>query len=168
MLFLVCVQIKVCSEKCIYCNANLRYCSSSSACGNNNKSYSMLKLSNVTCPNAWVVLSCVGAVWGGTSQRRGAHGRRDHHCQRSVRFQGWHGEVRLGQRSAGQSDLCSISTHTHRRTHTHTHARTHAHTHARTHAHNDWFLWFMGTLHRRNGFYTVQTVCAIALHLPYT
>ncbi len=23
----------------------------------------------------------------------------------------------------------------------------------------------MGTLHRRNGFYTVQTVCAIALHL---
>ncbi len=28
-----------------------------------------------------------------------------------------------------------------------------------------WFLWFTGTLHRRNGFYTVQTVCAIALHL---
>ncbi len=27
------------------------------------------------------------------------------------------------------------------------------------------FLWFTGTLHRRNGFYTVQTVCAIALHL---
>ncbi len=23
-------------------------------------------------------------------------------------------------------------------------------------------------LHRRNGFYTVQAVCAIALHLPYT
>ncbi len=23
----------------------------------------------------------------------------------------------------------------------------------------------MGTFHRRNGFYTVQTVCAIALHL---
>ncbi len=23
----------------------------------------------------------------------------------------------------------------------------------------------MGTLHRHNGFYTVQTVCAIALHL---
>ncbi len=30
------------------------------------------------------------------------------------------------------------------------------------------FLWFTGTFHRRNGFYTVQTVCAIALHLPYT
>ncbi len=31
-----------------------------------------------------------------------------------------------------------------------------------------WFLWFTGTFHRRNGFYTVHTVCAIALHLPYT
>ncbi len=30
------------------------------------------------------------------------------------------------------------------------------------------FLWFTGTLHRRNGFYTVKTACAIALHLPYT
>ncbi len=30
------------------------------------------------------------------------------------------------------------------------------------------FLWFTGTFHRRNGFYTVQAVCAIALHLPYT
>ncbi len=37
-----------------------------------------------------------------------------------------------------------------------------------THTHTCWFLWFMGTLHRRNGFYTEQTVCAIALHLPYT
>ncbi len=26
----------------------------------------------------------------------------------------------------------------------------------------------MGTLHRRNGFYTVQAVCAIALHPPRT
>ncbi len=51
-------------------------------------------------------------------------------------------------------------------THTRTHARTHAHTH--THTHTCWFLWFTGTLHRRNGFYTVQAVCAIALHLPYT
>ncbi len=33
------------------------------------------------------------------------------------------------------------------------------------HTHTCWFLWFTGTLHRRNGFYTVQTVCAIALHL---
>ncbi len=30
------------------------------------------------------------------------------------------------------------------------------------------FLWFTGTLHRRNGFYTVQAVYAIALHLHYT
>ncbi len=37
-----------------------------------------------------------------------------------------------------------------------------------THTHACWFLWFTGTLHRRNGFYTVQTVCAIALHLSYT
>ncbi len=37
-----------------------------------------------------------------------------------------------------------------------------------THTHTCWFLWFTGTFHRRNGFYTVQTVCAIALHLPYT
>jgi len=26
-------------------------------------------------------------------------------------------------------------------------------------------MWFTGTPHRRNGFYTVQTVCDIALHL---
>ncbi len=43
-----------------------------------------------------------------------------------------------------------------------------SHTHTHTHTHTCWFLWFMGTLHRRNGFYTEQTVCAIALHLPYT
>ncbi len=42
------------------------------------------------------------------------------------------------------------------------------HTHTHTHTHTCWFLWFTGTLHRRNGFYTEQTVCAIALHLPYT
>ncbi len=40
--------------------------------------------------------------------------------------------------------------------------------HTHTHTHTCWFLWFMGTLHRRNGFYTEQTVCAIALHQPYT
>ncbi len=34
-----------------------------------------------------------------------------------------------------------------------------------THTHTCWYLWFTGTLHRRNGFYTEQTVCAIALHL---
>ncbi len=67
-------------------------------------------------------------------------------------------------------------THTHSlHTHTHTHTfTTHTHTHyththyTHTHTHTCWFLWFTGTLHRRNGFYTVQTVCAIALHLPYT
>ncbi len=37
--------------------------------------------------------------------------------------------------------------------------QTHTHTHTRL------FLWFTGTHHRRNGFYSVQTVCAIALHL---
>ncbi len=47
------------------------------------------------------------------------------------------------------------------------HAHTHA-THTHTHTHSCWFLWFTGTFHRRNGFYTVQAVCAIALHLPYT
>ncbi len=39
------------------------------------------------------------------------------------------------------------------------------HTHTHTHT---LFLWFTGTLHRRNVFYTVQTVCAITLHLPST
>ncbi len=40
------------------------------------------------------------------------------------------------------------------------------HTHTHTHTHTCWFLWFTGTLHRRNGFYTVQTVCATpTLHL---
>ncbi len=47
----------------------------------------------------------------------------------------------------------------------HTHTRTHARTH--THAHTQ-FLWFTGTLHRRNGFYTVQTECAIAYTYPTT
>ncbi len=31
--------------------------------------------------------------------------------------------------------------------------------------HTRLFLWKVGTLHRRNGFYTVLTVCAIVLHL---
>ncbi len=57
-------------------------------------------------------------------------------------------------------------TQTHRHTDTQTQTQTHTHTH--THTHTRWFLWFTGTLHRRNGFYTVQTVCAIALHLPLT
>ncbi len=61
-------------------------------------------------------------------------------------------------------------THTHTHTHSHTHSKslTHSHSHTHTHTHTCWFLWFTGTLHRRNGFYTVQAVCAIALHLPYT
>ncbi len=40
--------------------------------------------------------------------------------------------------------------------------------HSHTHTHTFWFLWFTGTLHRRNSFYTVQTVCAIALNLTIT
>ncbi len=59
-------------------------------------------------------------------------------------------------------------TDTHTHTHTHTHTDTHTHTHTHTHTDTCCFLWFTGTLHRRNGFYTVQAVCAIALHLPYT
>ncbi len=43
---------------------------------------------------------------------------------------------------------------------------TYIHIHIHIHTHT--FLWKVGTSHRRNGFYTVQTVCAIALHLPYT
>ncbi len=34
-----------------------------------------------------------------------------------------------------------------------------------THTHACCFLWVPGNLHRHNGFNTVQTVCAIALHL---
>ncbi len=34
-----------------------------------------------------------------------------------------------------------------------------------SHTHTRLFLWKVGTSHRFNGFYTVQTVCAIALHL---
>ncbi len=59
-------------------------------------------------------------------------------------------------------------TRTHARTHTHTHTHTPARTHAHTHTHTCWFLWFTGTFHRRNGFYTVQTVCAIALHQRFS
>ncbi len=40
--------------------------------------------------------------------------------------------------------------------------------HTYTHTHTHWFPFFVGTLHRRNGFYTVQTVFSIALHQPYT
>ncbi len=60
-------------------------------------------------------------------------------------------------------------THTHTQTHTHTHTHTntntththntHTHTHSHTHTLTRWFLWFTGTLHRRNGFYTVQGMC---------
>ncbi len=45
---------------------------------------------------------------------------------------------------------------------TYIHLQTHTHTHTHTHTR------FTGTLYRRNGFFTVQTVCAIALHLTYT
>ncbi len=32
--------------------------------------------------------------------------------------------------------------------------------------HMCWFLWLTGTLYRRNGFYTVQSVFSITLHNP--
>ncbi len=49
-------------------------------------------------------------------------------------------------------------THTQHTRHTHTHTRTHARTHA--HTHTCWFLWFTGTLHRRNGFlYCTSCMC---------
>ncbi len=57
--------------------------------------------------------------------------------------------------------------HTHTHTHTHTLSLTHTHTHTLTHTHKErvWSAILVGTLHRRNGFYTVQTVFSIALHL---
>ncbi len=63
----------------------------------------------------------------------------------------------------------STNSNTHTHTHTHTlslsHSILHTHTHSLSFTHTCCFLWFKGTLHRHNGFYTVQTVCAIALHL---
>ncbi len=41
-----------------------------------------------------------------------------------------------------QTAPCSVKENTHTHTHTHTHSNSH--------------LWFTGTLHRRNGFYTVK------------
>ncbi len=80
--------------------------------------------------------------------------------------------------TSGAAQVTHAHTHTHYTSHTHstlhTHTHTHTHTahymytHTHTHTHTCWFLWFTGTFHRRNGFYTVQTVCAIVLHLPYT
>ncbi len=55
-------------------------------------------------------------------------------------------------------------THAHRQTHTHTHTHTHAHRQTHTHTHICWFLWFTGTLHRRNGFYTIK----LYVLFPYT
>ncbi len=53
--------------------------------------------------------------------------------------------------------------HAHTRTHTHARARTHTHTRTHAHTHTHRFPFFVGTLHRRNGFYTVQTVFSIVL-----
>ncbi len=52
--------------------------------------------------------------------------------------------------------------HTHTTHHTHhTHTHTHTtHTHTHTHTQHTWFLWFTGTLHRRNGFlYCTSCMC---------
>ncbi len=42
---------------------------------------------------------------------------------------------------------------------------THSHTHSHTHTHTVWSAILVGTPHRRNGFYTVQTVFSITLRL---
>ncbi len=34
-------------------------------------------------------------------------------------------------------------------------------THTHTHTHTCWYMWFMSTLHRRNGLYTEQTIFSI-------
>ncbi len=73
------------------------------------------------------------------------------------------------------SDVFFTHTRTHARTHTHTHTRMHARTHTRTHArthtrtntHTEtqcWFLWFTGTLQRRNVFILYK----LYVLLPYT
>ncbi len=56
----------------------------------------------------------------------------------------------------------SSNTHTHTRAGTHARAHAHTHTRARTHTHAHIHT------HTYVGFYTVQTVCAIALHPPTT
>ncbi len=64
-----------------------------------------------------------------------------------------------------QSDSSSTHPQCRRLAHTHTSARTHAHARAHgAHTHAHCFLWFMGTLHRCNGF--VQ--CKLYVLLPYT
>ncbi len=40
-----------------------------------------------------------------------------------------------------------------------------SHTLTHTYTHTVWHMWFTRTLHGCNGSYTVQTACAIALHL---
>ncbi len=57
------------------------------------------------------------------------------------------------------TNLCPHKSHKHAHTHTHTH--THTLTCMYIIYNNCCFLWFTGTLHRRNGFYTVQTVFSI-------
>ncbi len=66
-----------------------------------------------------------------------------------------------------------LCTDYHRKLHTFMHfciviqwLRFHTHSHTHTHTHTCWFLWFTGTFHRRNGFYTVQAVQYVLL--PYT
>ncbi len=82
---------------------------------------------------------------------------------------GYQSELTFTMSGVSQRGLQHTHTHSHSHRHAHTHTHTHSHTHSLTHTHTLTFVfWFTGTLHRRNGFYTVQTVCAIALHLPYT
>ncbi len=43
-----------------------------------------------------------------------------------------------------------------------------AHTHTHTHTHRRLFLLIVGTPHKCNGFYTVQTIFSITLHQGYS
>ncbi len=80
-----------------------------------------------------------------------------------------HSSIRLSVSRApflSTNTLPRLTQRTH--THTHTRARTHTHTRARarTHTHTRWFLWFTGTFHRRNGFYTVKLYVLLTYTYP--
>jgi len=73
---------------------------------------------------------------------------------------------RMGRMPCGGAGTPKTHTRTHTHTHTHTHTltHTHTHTHRHTHTHTCWFLWFTGTLHRRNVFILYK----LYVLLPYT